>query len=278
LLLIHQIFDKLDVNSQNKILPETLLNNFHSSRHPEVMCGNKTEDDISQEFLDTFDVGSVQAGMITRDEFVKYYHNMNMIINDDDYLELILRRTWNFNDGDDIDFLEMTNQKGKSMTNMGNSGMNNSVKDRLQNAKSFGTNTYGRPVVTDSTVRGNFTPQRPSTGSGIRYSNSANNTPRQQMSTMNGNNTMNDFTLQGNTYLMEGTGDQSLPPQFSNRSVAGMMRPKSASQLRGASRNGTSTYQLMSGNNMSSTGNGYASGKLFSLLIDFHISFSSFVF
>ncbi|KAH8077630.1 serine/threonine kinase [Aureococcus anophagefferens] len=44
-----------------------------------------------REFLDTFDVGGVVDGKVTKDEFLNYYHNVSCSIDDDDYFELMIR-------------------------------------------------------------------------------------------------------------------------------------------------------------------------------------------
>jgi hypothetical protein len=58
----------------------------------------KTAEQVQREFLDTFDVGGVRPGLITREEFVRYYTNISASINDDDYFELMLRKVWHINE------------------------------------------------------------------------------------------------------------------------------------------------------------------------------------
>jgi hypothetical protein len=197
LLLIHQVFDKLDSQSKNSIRPDVLLENFNSNRHPEVSTGDKSADEVLQEFLDTFDVGTVKSGVITRDEFVKYYHNMYMVINDDSYMELILRRVWNLNEDDDA--MEQANLLSGRMNS-------NTMKGRIQNAQTFGSQNYNN----------NTRDSRPSTSGGMRTTASNPNTPRGMA--MN-----SPLSIQGNQFM----GDQSLPPPLSSA------RPKSASHLKG---------------------------------------------
>jgi hypothetical protein len=94
LVLVHQIFDLLDRQCVDAIDPTTLISHFDPSRHPEVQGRMKTAEQVQKEFLDTFDVGGVQPGLITRDEFVRYYTNISAAVNDDDYFEQILRAVW----------------------------------------------------------------------------------------------------------------------------------------------------------------------------------------
>lgn len=97
---MHKVFDVLDTQGQNLIVPQDLLERYDPSRHPDAMQGTRSPDDIMKEFLDTFDVGSEQPGMITREEFVKYYTNLYASIDDEHYMELILRRVWKLGEVD----------------------------------------------------------------------------------------------------------------------------------------------------------------------------------
>ena len=67
---------------------------YDASKHPDVMTGKKTSDVVMREFLDTFDVGGVHDGKVTREEFVNYYANVGASIDDDNYFELIVRNAW----------------------------------------------------------------------------------------------------------------------------------------------------------------------------------------
>mmetsp|Transcript_6765 Transcript_6765/g.11360 ORF Transcript_6765/g.11360 Transcript_6765/m.11360 type:complete len:793 (-) Transcript_6765:183-2561(-) len=94
LVLVHQIFDLLDKQGVDAIDPQDLIVHYDASRHPEVLTRSRTEEEVMKEFLDTFDVGGIEEGKITRDEFVRYYTNISASINDDDYFETILRNVW----------------------------------------------------------------------------------------------------------------------------------------------------------------------------------------
>jgi hypothetical protein len=117
------------------IAPQQLVGNFRPNRHPEVMSGDKTDQEVLQEFLDTFDVGTQYEGKVTREEFVQYYHNMNMVVNDEVYLELILRRVWGLSESDNntINIPYRVNSNGNN-----NASNSSSVKERIQTAKAFG--------------------------------------------------------------------------------------------------------------------------------------------
>lgn len=94
LVLVHKAFDLMDSAAVDWIDPQQLLRHFDPTRHPDVLTGSRTSEEVLREFLDTFDVGAEQEGRITRDEFVTYYTNISAALGDTDYLELVLQKTW----------------------------------------------------------------------------------------------------------------------------------------------------------------------------------------
>ena len=107
---MHQIFDQLDAQGIDAIDPQTLIAHYDADRHPEVLSRLKSADEVMREFLDTFDVGGSSPGMVTREEFVRYYTNVSAAIccgggdGDDDggggeeeFFETILRSVWHLN-------------------------------------------------------------------------------------------------------------------------------------------------------------------------------------
>ena len=101
---MHQIFDQLDAQGIDAIDPQTLIAHYDADRHPEVLSRLKSADEVMKEFLDTFDVGGSSPGMVTREEFVRYYTNVSAASccggDDDDgeeFFETILRSVWHLN-------------------------------------------------------------------------------------------------------------------------------------------------------------------------------------
>ena len=79
-------FSKMDKSGNGFIDPEDLIDSYDASKHPDVLAGKKTADEVLREFLDTFDVGGEKDGKVTRNEFENYYSNVSASIDDDDYL------------------------------------------------------------------------------------------------------------------------------------------------------------------------------------------------
>lgn len=102
--LVRKAFDRLDGNKNGVVELEDLKNIYNAKFHPDVKLGKKTEEEVLIEFMDTFEMhysllhpGSRGDKVITFDEFVEYYNNISMSIEDDRYFELMMTNAWNLN-------------------------------------------------------------------------------------------------------------------------------------------------------------------------------------
>ena len=66
---------------------------YDGSKHPDVVAGKKTSDDVLNEFIHNFEQEPFD-GIITLDEFQHYYVGVSASIEDDDYFELMIRNAW----------------------------------------------------------------------------------------------------------------------------------------------------------------------------------------
>ena len=77
---------------------------YSAKQHPDVKAGRMTEQEILQEFLDTFELHyslidkSARDGKIELKEFIEYYRNIGASIDNDQYFELMITNAWNLND------------------------------------------------------------------------------------------------------------------------------------------------------------------------------------
>lgn len=101
--LVKRAFDKLDKNGNGIVELDDIRGVYNAKNHPDVKLGKKTEDEVLTEFLDTFEMhysllhpGS-RDKKITFDEFIEYYNNISMSIDDDRYFELMMTNAWNLN-------------------------------------------------------------------------------------------------------------------------------------------------------------------------------------
>jgi hypothetical protein len=76
---------------------------YNAEKHPDVMQGKRTSDQVLIEFLETFETqldliqGKERDGRVTLEEFAEYYRNVSCSIDDDDYFVLVINNSWNVN-------------------------------------------------------------------------------------------------------------------------------------------------------------------------------------
>lgn len=173
LVLVHQVFDLLDRNTgQDVIDPQTLLAHFDATRHPAVLAGLSTAEEVQKEFLDTFDVGGIHPGMITREEFVRYYTNINATMNDDEeYFELVLRGVWHL--GASIQQQRAAKEDYKKnilqSSNSNNNGSNNNTTVNRRNESTVAAKLHQaqyNDAFNNNNNMNNSSSRRPSSASG----------------------------------------------------------------------------------------------------------------
>ena len=99
--VVTKAFNKLDTNRSGFIDIEDVRANYNALQHPDVMAGKKTEQDILQEFLETFETAhniryeNTPDYIVSRHEFDEYYNNISASIDDDAYFALMMNNAWN---------------------------------------------------------------------------------------------------------------------------------------------------------------------------------------
>lgn len=99
--LAMQAFHIMDKNGNGIIELSDIKGVYNATKHPDVIAGKKSEDEILFEFLDTFeihhtpDISNDRDGEVTKEEWIEYYNNVSMSIDDDKYFELMMNNAWN---------------------------------------------------------------------------------------------------------------------------------------------------------------------------------------
>ena len=140
--LVNEVFNKLDLNGNGKISFDELQANFSAKDHPEVLSGKKSEEEVIKEFMDTFQdtynylCGTETDNIITLEEFMEYYENISMTIDDDEYFEIMLNNAWN---------LDKQKNFKKAWANTEEGDLNNKNKNLSQNyQEKFGDRRPGQ--------------------------------------------------------------------------------------------------------------------------------------
>lgn len=99
--LAKKAFNIMDKDRSGVLNIDDIRQTYNAKFHPDVKAGKKTEDDVLMEFLDTFEQHyafnheNTRDGQINVDEWIEYYNNVSMSIDDDKYFELMMNSTWN---------------------------------------------------------------------------------------------------------------------------------------------------------------------------------------
>lgn len=94
-------FKKLDLDNSNHVTIDDIKHIYNAKKHPDVISGKKTEDDVLFDFLETFDTNhqnnhaDIQDAEVTPDEWIEYYNNVSISIDDDAYFEVMMNNAWN---------------------------------------------------------------------------------------------------------------------------------------------------------------------------------------
>lgn len=94
LALVTNAFDKLDRYNESVLDASQIINAFDPCAHPDVLLGIKDSETVLQEWLSTFDVSISIDGKVTKNEFINYYTNVSITIDNEDYFQLMLVNSW----------------------------------------------------------------------------------------------------------------------------------------------------------------------------------------
>jgi Ca2+-binding EF-hand superfamily protein len=96
--LVAKAFDKLDKTGNGEIDLDDLQGVYNASKHPDVIQGKKSQEEILQEFLRTFESYSYYRGkvdnVVTREEFEDYYAFISASIDLDQYFAAMMTSAW----------------------------------------------------------------------------------------------------------------------------------------------------------------------------------------
>ena len=98
--IVAQAFKKLDADGNGWIDINDVRGVYNASKHPDVLAGKKNEDQILQEFLETFETAHSMRNnntpnyVVTTEEFNEYYNNISASIDDDSYFQVMITNAW----------------------------------------------------------------------------------------------------------------------------------------------------------------------------------------
>lgn len=99
--IILQAFDVLDKDKSGKVEMHDVAKAYDTSKHPEVLEGSKTPEEVLKQFMSQWDTLE-KDGIITREEFLDYYKDVSASVDTDDYFELMIRNAWHISGGEGV--------------------------------------------------------------------------------------------------------------------------------------------------------------------------------
>ena len=102
LTLVKMAFTRLDSDGSGAATVDELKAIYDVTHHPHFINGSKTKEQILTTFMESFEQGNsdeVGDGKITEAEFINYYENLSICIDNDDYFELMIRNSWHMSGG-----------------------------------------------------------------------------------------------------------------------------------------------------------------------------------
>lgn len=104
--VVMNAFKKLDKDGNGWIDINDIRGVYNAKKHPDVISGKKTEDDILKEFLATFEMAHSLRNndapnyVVTKEEFAEYYNNVSCSVDDDRYFVTMINACWKMDDTD----------------------------------------------------------------------------------------------------------------------------------------------------------------------------------
>lgn len=152
--IVMQAYKKLDKDGNGWIDINDVKGTYNANKHPEVLQGKKTEDQILQEFLETFETAHALRNndapnyVVTKEEFIEYYNNISASIDDDMYFSLMIENAW-----------KLTEESRKGMGTKGWAADDTKAAARQMNS----SNIFNRPApkkAQEAVIEANATEQQ----------------------------------------------------------------------------------------------------------------------
>lgn len=106
--VVARAYAKLDKDGSGMVDLNDIRDVYNATKHPDVIAGKKTEQQILLEFLETFEAAhsmrnqNTPDGIVSKEEFEEYYNNISASIDNDEYFSLMMNNAWNLDGSMDV--------------------------------------------------------------------------------------------------------------------------------------------------------------------------------
>ena len=105
-LLVKKVFDSFEKDNEGKIMTSDIKSKFNYKKHPDALSGKNTPNEIYSDFLDFLETfreynDNLKGGYsfnMSFEEFLDFYSEISMSIEDDDFFEYLLNNCWDLNE------------------------------------------------------------------------------------------------------------------------------------------------------------------------------------
>lgn len=98
LRVVRRAFCKFDKDGSGVIDLNDIRDTYSAKNNPLVKSGKKTEQEVLEGFLATFDSNSNPDHRVTQEEFEAYYAGLSASVDTDDYFEAMVKAAWQLDD------------------------------------------------------------------------------------------------------------------------------------------------------------------------------------
>lgn len=97
--IVRKAFQRMDTANSGQVDMDQIRSNSQAHRHPDVINGKRSEQNLLCEFLETFEAHHLLMNdpydqTVTEKEFVEYYKNISAITEEDNVFNLVIGNTW----------------------------------------------------------------------------------------------------------------------------------------------------------------------------------------
>ena len=180
--IVFNAFKLIDINKNGAVNINYIKNQYNAKNHPDVKSGKKNENEVYNDFIYYFDIaynylnGSQGDGYVIFDDFLEYYQNISMFIENDDYFELLVNSEWNINNNKSNYYSYNNNNYIYKENILENKYNQNSIeqtplKNRINNNNNYNDlyNTYSNNNQNKTNYQYNIKPQNQNFNQNINY-------------------------------------------------------------------------------------------------------------
>lgn len=91
--VVRAAYDKLDVTRDGQVKLDDIAKLYDVSRHPDVLEGRKSAEQVFVEFMGLWDTQKRDA-VVTFEEFCEYYADVSASIDSDEYFHAMMKSAW----------------------------------------------------------------------------------------------------------------------------------------------------------------------------------------